>query len=291
MIRVRLDRSRGLDKVRGLEGEMRMKKSERSSALLVRNRSAFLLFACTAILLAVALSGCSKTSTEPSTQAVASPTPTAPHLQTYTTTFPDKEQTLSQGGRWLGGQTPGVDWGFISTTPGYAWGTAGPKHFADSEALLKGAWGPNQTVEAVVRKVAVHDWPEVSLRLRSSISENKSTGYEISDSLRDSHPYLIIVRWNGPVADFKYLVQVGGEQYRVTTGDVMKATIVGNLITAYKNGVEIGHATDDTFANGLPGFGFNEGKNGDYGITRLSVAATDAPGVAAQLPPPAAAGQ
>ena len=125
--------------------------------------------------------------------------------------------------------------------------------------------------------------PEVSLRLRSSLSEDHCTGYEISDSLRDKDPYLIIVRWNGPLADFTYLLNIKGEKYRVATGDVMKATIVGNLITAYKNGVEIGQAKDDTYVNGLPGFGFNEGKNGEYGITRFSVAATNASGTAAPL--------
>jgi hypothetical protein len=108
-------------------------------------------------------------------------------------------------------------------------------------------------------------------------------GGEISDSLRDKDPYLIIVRWNGPLADFTYLLNIKGEKYRVATGDVMKATIVGDLITAYKNGVEIGQAKDNTYLNGLPGFGFNEGRNGDYGITRFSVAATNASGTAARL--------
>jgi hypothetical protein len=240
-------------------------------------------FAAFAAALVVAAAGCSKTTTTPVPRTDRSPASTAAHVDTYTTSFPSSEKVLSDGGRWISGKTVGVDWGYVSTTPGYAIGTAGPKHFADSVALLKGNWGPNQTAEAVVRKVSVHGWPEVSLRLRSSLSEHNCTGYEISDSLRDRDPYLIIVRWNGPVADFTYLLNIKGEKYRVVTGDVMKATIVGNLITAYKNGVEIGQAKDNTYPNGLPGFGFNEGRNGEYGITRFSVAATKASGTAAPL--------
>src|ERR1700733_11298716 len=236
-----------------------------------------------AAALVVAAAGCSKTTTTPAPKTDISPAPTAAHVDTYTTSFPSSEKVLSDGGRWISGKTIGVDWGYVSTTPGYATGTAGPKHFADSVALLKGNWGPNQTAEAVVRKVSVYGWPEVSLRLRSSLSEDHCTGYEISDSLRDKDPYLIIVRWNGPLADFTYLLNIKGEKYRVATGDVMKTTIVGNLITAYKNGVEIGQAKDNTYLNGLPGFGFNEGRNGDYGITRFSVAATNASGTAASL--------
>jgi hypothetical protein len=245
-----------------------------------------LQFLALATVLVVAVSGCSKTATAPAPQAEKSPAPTAPHVESYTTNFPSTEKVLSDGDRWISGKTVGVDWGYVSATPGYAFGTAGPKRFADSVALLKGNWGPNQTAEAVVRKVSVHGYPEVSLRLRSSLSEHDCSGYEISDSLRDKDPYLIIVRWNGPLADFTYLLNVSGEKYRVTTGDVMKATIVGNVITAYKNGVEIGHVKDNTYLNGLPGFGFNEGRNGNYGITRFSVAATDASGSAALLPAP-----
>jgi hypothetical protein len=240
----------------------------------------FVAFAAALVVAAVA---CSKTTTTPVQRADISPASTAVQGGTYTTSFPSSEKVLSDGGRWISGQTVGLDWGYVSTTPGYATGTAGPKRFADSVALLQGNWGPNQTAEAVVRKVSVDGWPEVSLRLRSSLSAHNCTGYEISDSLRDQDPYLIIVRWNGPVADFTYLLNVKGEKYRVATGDVMKATIVGNLITAYKNGVEIGQAKDDTYPNGLPGFGFNEGRNGDYGITRFSAAATNAPGTAAPL--------
>jgi hypothetical protein len=136
---------------------------------------------------------------------------------------------------------------------------------------LNGTWGPTQTAEAVVFSKEVFLYPEVSLRLRSTLSPHRCTGYEISNSLKkDDSAYLIIVRWNGPLADYTYLAQLHGKRYGVTTGDVVKATIVGNVITAYKNGVQLAQVTDNTYEAGSPGFGFNEGKNGDYGITRYT---------------------
>jgi hypothetical protein len=111
------------------------------------------------------------------------------------------------------------------------------------------------------------------MRLRTSLSAHRCTGYEISFSLRGDDAYLIIVRWNGPLADFTYLLNVTERKYAAKTGDVLRATIVGNIIVAYKNGVEMGRATDDSFASGQPGFGFNEGQNGNYGITSFSASA------------------
>ena len=200
-----------------------------------------------------------------------------PHVTAYTTNFPRREDPISEDGRWIGGKSVGRDWGDVSTTPGLAIGHAGRWPYADSVALLTGDWGPDQTAEAVVEKGKVYGGPEVSLRLRSTLSAHRCTGYEISNSLHDDDTaYLIIVRWNGPRADFTYLLNVTGRQYGVTTGDVVKATIVGDVITAYRNGVLMGQAKDDTYKSGQPGFGFNEGENGDYGITRFIVSARDA---------------
>lgn len=234
-------------------------------------------FLVLALAAAFGASGCSSAPKEPApTPAVPAVAPAAAPVHAYTTKFPLKEDPISEGGRWINGKTVGLDWGYISTTPGLAIGHAGPKRFADATALLTGDWGPTQTAEAVVFRKAVYRYPEVSLRLRSDLSLHNCSGYEISNSLKnDESAYLIIVRWNGPLADFTYLANLHGKQYGVTTGDVVKATIVGNVITAYKNGVKLGQVTDNTYITGRPGMGFNEGKNGDYGIT--SFTATDAP--------------
>ena len=222
------------------------------------------------------LAGCSSKPNTATTAAPASPPP-APHVNSYSTTFQLKEDPISEGGHWMGGKTVGLDWGNVSTTPGYAVGRAGPKRFADSVALLTGDWPANQSVEFVVDKRKVFSYPEVSMRLRSSLSAHNCDGYEISYSLKDNDTaYLIIVRWNGALADFTYLVNAHGKQYGVKTGDVLKTTMIGNEIKTYKNGVLMGTAKDNTYIHGSPGFGFNERPNGDYGISRFSATATDA---------------
>jgi len=66
-------------------------------------------------------------------------------------------------------------------------------------------------------------------------------------------------------------------QYGVANGDVIKASMVGNVITADINGVRVLQATDSTYASGSPGLGCyiegTTGVNSDYGFT--SFTATD----------------
>ncbi len=60
-----------------------------------------------------------------------------------------------------------------------------------------------------------------------------------------------------------------GANYGVQDGDVVKATVVGNVIRGYINGVEVISATDSTFSAGNPGVGFNYGvgsTNVDFGF-------------------------
>jgi hypothetical protein len=204
--------------------------------------------------------------------------------RTYTTTFPLTENPLSEGGNWRDGGTVGLDWTNVSTALGRATGLQCCASYTDATALLTGSWGADQTATATVYATNPLDdcYQEVELRLRSALSAHRSTGYEISfKSSQTSAAYLIIVRWNGPLGDFTYLVNEHGTQYAVKTGDVISAQIVGTVITAYKNGVQMGQATDNTYAGGNPGMGFNletkvagcAGTNGDYGYTTFT--ATD----------------
>jgi hypothetical protein len=201
--------------------------------------------------------------------------------RTYTTAFPLTENPISEGGNWINGQANGLDWHDMSTTPGLAIGHQSGSSYTDGTALLTGSWGPTQTVEAVVHAVNPKDscYQEVELRLRSTLTPHSCSGYEISfKATKTSGAYLIIVRWNGPVGNFTYLLNTSGAQYGVTEGDVVKATIVGNVITAYLNGAEVGTATDATYATGNPGMGMNletgdascVGTNGDYGFTHYT---------------------
>src|SRR2546428_4389000 len=65
----------------------------------------------------------------------------------YTTNFSRAENPISEGGRWLNGQTDGLDWTDVRTTPGFAFGTEiggkrpAPPIYHDSTGLLKGNWG------------------------------------------------------------------------------------------------------------------------------------------------------
>ena len=202
----------------------------------------------------------------------------------YTTTFPLTESPISESGSWISGQAVGLDWHDVSTSPGLAIGHQSGSSYTDGTALLTGAWGPTQTVEAVVHAVNPKEscYQEVEMRLRSTLTAHSCRGYEISfKATKSASAYLIIVRWNGPVGDFTYLKDSSGAQYGIAEGDTVKATIVGNVITAYLNGVVVGTATDSTYATGSPGMGFNLetsdasciGTNGDYGFTRFTAMA------------------
>lgn len=199
----------------------------------------------------------------------------------YTTRFPLTENPVSEGGQWVNGRQEGLDWADVRTRAGFAFGTEsgtaqGAARYDDSTALLTGVWGPDQMAQATVRAANPNEkiYEEVELRLRSALSAHKATGYEILfRCLKTDNAYAEIVRWNGPLGDFTYLIQARGAQYGVADGDVVKATIVGNAITAYINGVQMLRATDDTYASGSPGIGFflegASGMNGDYGFTEF----------------------
>jgi hypothetical protein len=182
----------------------------------------------------------------------------------YSTTFPLTENPLSENGRWLDGKVVGVVWSSVATVHGFAYGTEpgggrGDESYDDSAALLTGAWSADQTVEAQVHTVnpSDHAFEEVELRLRSSLAPRFATGYEVLFRCsKTSKAYASIARWDGPIGKFTYLSQKFGSQYGVGEGDLVEATIVGNVITAYINGVPVMSAIDSTFSSGSPGIGF-----------------------------------
>jgi len=206
----------------------------------------------------------------------------------YTTKFPRAENPLSEGGQWLNGEAIGLDWANVRTIPGLAFGMEiggsrpEPQKYDDSTALLKGTWGPNQTVEATVYSVHPNQndkvWEEVELRLRSSISAHNCTGYEVMFRCsKIPQAYCNVARWEGGLGKFTFLKNTGGSKYGVKTGDVVKASMIGNLMTVYINGEQIFQLTDDKFTSGNPGMGFfldgDTGVGRDFGFTRFT--ATD----------------
>ena len=219
--------------------------------------------------------------------SMPAPGSTGPHGP-YNTQFTRTENPISEGGIWLNGQTDGLDWTDVRTTPGFAFGTEiggnrpDPQEYDDSTALLKGNWGPDQTLQATVHAVNPNQdgkvWEEVELRLRSSISAHQCTGYEVMFRCsKISKAYCNIARWEGPLGKFTFLKKTEGSQYGVKDGDVVKASMIGTILTVYINGVQIIQISDDRFTSGNPGIGFflsgASGVIGDFGFT--SFMATD----------------
>jgi len=220
-------------------------------------------------------------------------------VRSYSTRFEREETPISEDGMWLNGRTDGIDWCDVLSGNGHAYGevsrmnsaerraeqafggasTEGAQEgdYDDPEAVLTGAWGRNQAVRATVYSVNPTDdyFQEVEIRLRSSIRPNWCDGYEVFWRCSQSDAaYAEIVRWNGKIADFTSLARRVGPEFGVKHGDIVEATIVGNVIRSYINGVEVLSATDDVFADGAPGVGFNffvGDTNVDHGFSSFEV--------------------
>ncbi len=218
-------------------------------------------------------------------------------VRSYSTRFQTDETPISERGIWLNGKKDGIDWTDIVSRNGVAYGAVtrmgeyerrveqgnqGPDglpegDYDDPTAVLTGSWGKNQHGKARVfsRNQTDKYYQEVEIRLRSSMTPHACTGYEVFwRCLKTEEGYAEIVRWNGRVRDFTSLKKNTGARYGVKDGDIVEATIVGNVIKGYVNGVEVISATDDTFASGSPGIGFNFGvgdTNVDFGLTDFEV--------------------
>jgi hypothetical protein len=225
---------------------------------------------------------------------------TAP-VRSYSTRFELDETPLSEGGMWLNGRTDGIDWCDVLTRNGVAYGEitrmavaerrveqdslgagagdagAAEGDYDDPTAVLFGTWGRNQFARATVFSRDPTDayFQEVEIRLRSSITPHRCTGYEVFfRCLKTEAGYAEIVRWNGRIGDFTSLRKLIGPEYGVQDGDTISASIVGSEIRGYINGVEVISATDDAFATGSPGIGFNffvGNTNVDHGLRSFEV--------------------
>ena len=179
--------------------------------------------------------------------------------QTYTTRFPGIEDPLSEGGKWT---NKGVDWTRITKKAGLAYGTqtgtnTGIYKFNDSYAHLSG-FPPDQEAWGQTRIVNPNPpcTQEVEILLRFTSAPHRTTGYEcFARCVHSASSYVQIVRWDGALGKFTYLADKRGANYGLNNGDILKASIIGNVITVYVNGVEKARATDDTFKTGNPGIG------------------------------------
>jgi len=226
-------------------------------------------------------------------------------VRSYSTRFEVDERPLSEGGMWLNGLKDGLDWADIMTSNGVAYGdvtrmavaerrveqgnleaatedSAPIGDYDDPTAVLSGEWGADQHAWATVfsRNPTDEYFQEVEIRLRSTMTPHSCTGYEVFfRCLKTDEGYAEIVRWNGAAGDFTSLKKLFGPQYGVQHGDVIEATVVGNVLKGFVNGVELISATDDVFTGGSPGIGYNFGvgdTNVDHGLSSFEVDTYDA---------------
>ena len=211
---------------------------------------------------------------------------TGTRVRSYSTRFTIDETPISEGGIWLNGKADGIDWADVVTEGGVAHGgktkmavaerraeqaIAGSTiaegelpegDYDDPTALLGGSWGRNQHARGIVfsRNPTEKYFQEVELRLRSTLGPHSCTGYEVFwRCLKTETAYAEIVRWNDTIRDFTSLARKQGPEFGVKNGDVVEATIIGNVIRSFVNGVEVLSATDDVYKSGQPGIGFNFG--------------------------------
>ncbi len=210
-------------------------------------RDATLMTAVT--LVALLLGGCTVQALSGESHAVVQ----------YSTTFDRDEDPLSESGKWI---NQGLDWTKIRKAQGLAFGTQtgtnkGIYRYDDSYAHLSG-FPPNQEAWGKVH-IAKPDpscHQEVEILLRWTSSAHRTTGYEcFARCVNDGSSYVQIVRWEGPLGKFTYLADKRGSNYGLKDGDILKASIVGNVITVFINGVVKAQVKDDTHKTGNPGIG------------------------------------
>jgi len=204
-------------------------------------------------------------------------------VRSYSTDFPLDEHPISEGGLWLNGKADGIDWADVVTKGGRVFG--GPVRmnvaeqraeqgnldnedeaplgdYDDPTAVIGGEWGPNQHGKGIVfcENPTNEYFQEVQIRLRTTIEPNSCTGYEVFFRvLKSEEAYAEIVRWDGAIGKWASLARHVGIDYGVADGDVIEATIEGHTLKGFINGREVITASDDVYANGCPGVGFNFG--------------------------------
>ena len=180
---------------------------------------------------------------------------TAPPSGTYVTTFDTNEYPLSEGGKWK--KTSNV-WTYMNVVNGVAFPSNGVTGgYDDSYAYLAQSFGNNYEIEGIVWRdpaLASDAGNEIAFLLRTSDDSNNIRAYEV---LYQAYGGLQIIRWDGPYGGYTVLptTQPSGWQQgtALKTGDVLKASVIGNVVTMYVNGVARERATDSAFSTGQPG--------------------------------------
>lgn len=189
-------------------------------------------------------------------------------MATYATTFPLTENPISEGGAWTSGNDPLQS--AVQTSGGLAFGTqtgneSAGGNFNDSVAYL-GGFPPDHKITGVVHRSGTPNGDlEIELWLRASVGALR-TGLPFGDT----HTYGY--ECNIGIGEFGTFLQIGlfkstnlfSGSVSISDGDVVEASIAGNVITVKINGVQAAQVTDGTnaFPTGNPGIGFFRENNG-----------------------------
>jgi hypothetical protein len=179
------------------------------------------------------------------------------------------ENPISEAGKWVNGQSNGLQWSNVQTGSGNAYASrrvdeGGVARYADPIAHIAKSFidfSPNQYAQGTVYRAAGYTVSgtmkhEIELLLRFQITANNARGYEVLWSGEDTG-WLIIVRWNGPQGNYTPLAEY--QNYgKANDGDVLRAEISSdNRVRVFKNGVlALTGPVDTTFTTGQPGIGF-----------------------------------
>jgi hypothetical protein len=195
-------------------------------------------------------------------------------LQSFSTNFPNAENPISLGGKVITANSPGVSWVWtpvIVTAPGNAEARDYQIFATDALAVLVGNWRPNVGASATVGHFPRGGGGNSEFEIHFRTDPATGAGYEVTWGYEGT--YRIITKWFAD-GNFSYILNNVGPNTPLQPGDVVSATIIGNTITMYTNGVQVEQATDSTYTTGNPGFGFNGG--GSPGSPEYSMSAFSA---------------
>ncbi len=209
--------------------------------------------------------------------ALAKSTGSAP----YTTSFPNTENPISEGGKWLNGAADGVDWTNVRTLASTkAYGTqTGNNGLDDSIAILKDRSYNNTQYAKGTVYVAGSDTQdeEIELHLQGSIAAHSIDTYEIEFPVRPLNEGVAYInKWTGAKGSFTQEATgyIDASPYTWLSGDILRATIVNGVITVYGNNIQFLQWTDPSpYTGGAPGVGMflgaAGGTNGNFGLSHF----------------------
>lgn len=207
-------------------------------------------------------------------------------LQSYFTNFPNTEDPLSEGNRWIGGFTVGGSWNDVRSLGGLATLSAVDHQtgdFNDQTALLLpnpgfASWRPNIRITGIAKHnpPATTNFRELEFRFRSALSAGVNSGYELNFGVGALSPYSQLMRWNGPHGSFDPInADIAGIPLIVEDDEVV-ADLIDHAIRIFVNGDQKGAANiaaiaGTVFDTGLPGVGFYNNISTNYGWKSIRV--------------------